>query len=423
MPSLSPPVSDSKTTAALVTDPGKPTLLIVDDEEGPRQSLKIVFKSDYNILLASNGDDALALAAEHSVQVAILDIMMAGMSGIELLDKLKELHPTVEVIMLTAYETIETARQAVRFDACDYLNKPFDITTMRAAVARAVQKHRQTASLHGTNEELSALQEQLRDHQVQEEMTRTQGEIYASVLHDINSPLTVISGFVEMLNRSLRDSQSLEGAQLEGIRGDLTKLTSQVNRCFEISRRYLSFLHENAAINSQVSVNQILGDLKELLQRHPSALGHQLTIHYLSEDIFAEINGTDLLQILLNLTINALQSCDNPHRVDIRGQRLIYPLELDQYVDSEFDRFVNREGFTNRAPILAISVQDNGPGIDAPSMAKIFETRFTTKPADKGTGLGLSIVKRLITQAKGAIRLHTKPGEGSIFTVCVQARA
>lgn len=423
MPSPSPLVSDSKTTVALVVDPGKPTLLIVDDEEGPRQSLKIVFKSDYNILLASNGDDALALAAEHSVQVAILDIMMAGMSGIELLDKLKEIHPTVEVIMLTAYETIETARQAVRFDACDYLNKPFDITTMRAAVARAVQKHRQTASLHGTNEQLGALQDQLRDHQVQEEMTRTKGEIYASVLHDINSPLTVISGFVEMLNRSLRDSHSLEGAQLEGIRGDLSKLTSQVNRCFEISRRYLSFLHENAAINSQVSVNQILGDLKELLQRHPSALGHQLTIHYLTEDIFAEINGTDLLQILLNLTINALQSCDKPHRVDIRGQRLIYPLELDQYVDSEFDRFVNREGFTNRAPILAISVQDNGPGIDAASMAKIFETRFTTKPADKGTGLGLSIVKRLVTQAKGAIRLHTKPGEGSIFTVCVQARA
>src|SRR5262245_26964591 len=109
----------------------KRTLLIVDDEEGPRQSLRIVFKDDYNILLADSGTMAIEMAKQHSVDAAVLDIRMSGMSGVELLGKLKEIDPAIEVIMLTAYETIETARQALRLGACDYLTKPFDISTMR----------------------------------------------------------------------------------------------------------------------------------------------------------------------------------------------------------------------------------------------------------------------------------------------------
>src|SRR5205823_11243162 len=79
----------------------KRTLLIVDDEEGPRQSLRIVFKDDYNILLADSGNRAIELAKQHSVDAAVLDIRMSGMSGVELLGKLKEIDPTIEVIMLT----------------------------------------------------------------------------------------------------------------------------------------------------------------------------------------------------------------------------------------------------------------------------------------------------------------------------------
>ncbi|MEO6034847.1 MAG: response regulator, partial [Verrucomicrobiota bacterium] len=115
----------------------KCTLLIVDDEEGPRQSLRVVFKDDYNILLAESGAKAVEFAQQNPIDAVISDIRMAGMSGIELLGKLKAVDASIEVIILTAYETIETARQALRFGACDYLNKPFDIGTIRAAVASA----------------------------------------------------------------------------------------------------------------------------------------------------------------------------------------------------------------------------------------------------------------------------------------------
>src|SRR5688500_12484329 len=102
------------TLASTVMEPAadaRTTLLVCDDEEGPRQSLRIVFKNDYRVLVASSGPEALALAGEEQIDVAVLDILMHGMSGVEVLRQLKQMDPNIEVIMLTAYETIETARQ------------------------------------------------------------------------------------------------------------------------------------------------------------------------------------------------------------------------------------------------------------------------------------------------------------------------
>src|SRR5215211_2086412 len=205
-----------------VMDPAadtRPTLLVCDDEEGPRQSLRIVFKNDYRVLVASSGHEALAIAAHETIDVAVLDILMQGMSGVEVLRQLKQIDPAIEVIMLTAYETIETARHALRFGASDYLNKPFDIPTMREAVAKALVKRRSALSFKDTGVQLESLQRELADQRLREEMARTKGEIYASVLHDLNSPLTVISGFVELISRSVDKTYKLEGEQLESIKG------------------------------------------------------------------------------------------------------------------------------------------------------------------------------------------------------------
>jgi signal transduction histidine kinase len=400
--------------------PSKPTLLIVDDEEGPRQSLRIVFKNDYNVLVASDGLEAIMLARSNPISVVVCDIMMLGMSGVEVLKELKQLDPVIEVIMLTAFETIETARQALRHGASDYLNKPFDIPTMRAAVAHAAQKHRTAVEFRQSNQQLQELQRVIHDQRMREQMARTQGEIYASVLHDINSPLTVISGFVELINRSMQNTAKVEGQQLESLRDDLSKLNGQVGRCFEISRRYLSFLHNQTTEKSHVGVNQVMSDLKELLIRHPTTKGHQLTVTGLDRDVIAEINGTDFLQVLLNLTINALQSTSHPHRVTVSCQLHPGPIEVAKFPDGPTQRIVNRDGFANRSPILTITVEDDGPGIPSDQLVRMFEQRFTTKPPEHGTGLGLSIVKRLIREAKGAILIQSVLGAGAKFTVCLQ---
>src|SRR6188768_3692155 len=99
------------------------TLLVVDDEEGPRLSLRVIFKDDYEILMASDGPSAIELAQKNKVDVAICDIRMAGMSGIEVLERLKYVDPAIEVVMITAFETTDTIRQALRLRASDYINK------------------------------------------------------------------------------------------------------------------------------------------------------------------------------------------------------------------------------------------------------------------------------------------------------------
>ena len=116
------------------------SLLIVDDQDGTRQALRVIFKGEYNLLIAEDGPTAIELAKQHPIDVAVLDICMPGMSGIEVLERLKDINPNIEAIMLTAFETTKTIRQALRLRACDYLDKPFNIATMRDAVGQAMQR-------------------------------------------------------------------------------------------------------------------------------------------------------------------------------------------------------------------------------------------------------------------------------------------
>ena len=135
----------------------KGTLLVVDDEDGPRQSLRVIFKDEYDLLMASDGPTAIELAQKNKIDVAVLDIRMAGMSGIEVLERLKYVAPHIEVVMMTAFETTDTMRQALRFRACDYINKPFDISTIRAAVATAMQRRVLESEILSKSEELAGV--------------------------------------------------------------------------------------------------------------------------------------------------------------------------------------------------------------------------------------------------------------------------
>ncbi len=407
--------------ASIAADKPRRTLLIVDDEEGPRQSLRVVFKDDYSLLLASNGPDALDLAQKHKIDAAVLDIRMTGMSGTELLEKIKALDPSIEVIMLTAYETVDTIRQALRQGACDYLNKPFDVATVRKAVANAMERHAFADEIQGNNERLASLQIELHDQRLQEEITRTRGEIYASIIHDINGPLTIISGFIQIINQRLGDSKRLDGDDMEMVKDRLRRITRQVSNCIEISHRYLSFMRQQPAAPIRVNVNLILDDLRELLNVHPSKGQNTLEIHALVEDIELQINGTDLIGILLNLAINAMQCSPEPHLIDISGRILETGVDFSNLRDGPTDRILFGPGFSNTPPLLQLLVRDNGPGIPEEVLPKIFQPYFTTKAPGRGTGLGLAIVHRLLKEAHGCLHVHSASGQGAAFSIYLPA--
>src|SRR3984957_20373371 len=418
LPLTSATISEGGSAAA---DKPRPTLLIVDDEEGPRQSLRVVFKDDYHLLLASNGHEALELARKNKINAAVLDIRMTGMSGTEVLEKIKLIQPTIEVIMLTAYETVDTIRQALRLGACDYLNKPFDVATVRKAVATAMERHSFADEIVANNQKLAALQAELHDQKLQEEITRTRGEIYASIIHDINGPLTIISGFIQIINQRMGESKRLEGEDMEMVKDRLRRITRQVSNCIEISHRYLSFMRQQPSTPARVHVNQILEDLRELLCVHPSKASNTLKIQALANDVELQINGTDLIQILLNLAINALQCSTEPHKVDITGQIHEAGMDFSNLHDGPTDRILYGQGFANTPPMLLLSVRDNGSGIPPDVLPRIFQPYFTTKAPGKGTGLGLAIVHRLLKEARGCMHVRSELGKGTCFNIYLPA--
>jgi two-component system, sensor histidine kinase and response regulator len=416
------PLTEAKSAAAdLVETPVTPkrrgTLLIVDDEDGPRQSLRMIFKDDYDLLMAEDGPTAIELAQKNKIDVAVLDIRMAGMSGIEVLERLKYVDPDIEAVMLTAYETTDTIRQALRLRASDYINKPFDIDTMRAAVSQAMQRRTLESEIHSSAEKVQQLLAELQNQRVEEQIAKTRGDIYASIIHDINGPLTVICGFVQVLSRRLGQSTGLEMTDLEFIRERLGIIGRQTSNCIEISRRYLGFLRRQSDETARVGVNQMLNDLNQLVRVHPSLQDNEFAVHSLAEDIGVKINGTDLIQILLNLAVNAFQCAPFSHRVDIGGEVLRETLDLQAFKDSPQERLLNVENFSNTAPLVKLWVRDNGPGISQEVLPKIFQPYFTTKGPRQGTGLGLNIVQRLVKEGGGALHIHTQVDKGTTFTI------
>ncbi len=114
------------------------SILVVDDEPGVRESIRMIFESDYRILSAETGMDAIRIMQEESPEVVLLDVKMPRMNGIETLRKIKERNNFSKVIMITATKTVKNAVDAMKLGAEDYITKPFDVDEIRLIVKKAL---------------------------------------------------------------------------------------------------------------------------------------------------------------------------------------------------------------------------------------------------------------------------------------------
>ena len=144
----------------------RPTVLVVDDERGPRESLRMILEPAHRVLLAANGFEALEVLRTTSVDVVSLDLNMPGIKGTELMSTLRSEFPQVEVVVITGYGTVETATLAVRYGVSDYLQKPFDVVQVTAAVGRALERRRGQRQLMAFLEALGAVLGRERDVRV-----------------------------------------------------------------------------------------------------------------------------------------------------------------------------------------------------------------------------------------------------------------
>ena len=113
--------------------------MIVDDEVGVRESLRMVLKDAYDLVLAGSGTEALEVVAKAAPDVVLLDIVMPGMDGMEVLEELRTRHPNLPIVMLTATKTVKTAVGAMKLGAYDYVTKPFDVEELRLILEKATE--------------------------------------------------------------------------------------------------------------------------------------------------------------------------------------------------------------------------------------------------------------------------------------------
>ncbi len=114
----------------------KKSVLVCDDEEGIRESLKLILEKDYDVIFAVNGNEAIEKLKKGPVDLVILDIKMPRMDGIETLKKLKATRPDIKTIISSGYKSMETAKAATDAGAVDYIVKPFNKTEILASVKR-----------------------------------------------------------------------------------------------------------------------------------------------------------------------------------------------------------------------------------------------------------------------------------------------
>ncbi len=114
------------------------SVLIVDDEVGARESLKMILKSDYEVFLAKNAEEGFLQIKVHSPDVILLDIILPDLDGLKVLERIKQSDPDMIVIMITATKTVKTAVEAMKLGAYDYVTKPFDIDELRLIINRSL---------------------------------------------------------------------------------------------------------------------------------------------------------------------------------------------------------------------------------------------------------------------------------------------
>ena len=384
----------------------KPTLLIVDDEPGPRESLRIVFKDRYHCAIATCGREGIEYARTHTVDAAVLDIKMPDLSGVDVLRELKEIDPDVECVMLTGYETIETARAAVRYGAADYLNKPFDVFSVREVLDKCMKRRQEKLAAAENLRTLEQTNEQLAGELAQLSRAVEAGVLSAGVVHEMNNPLAIIAGYSDLLSRDLAALNVSDPETAQHVRQRLASIQREIVRCKDIARRFLNFSRGHSEARETVGARKLLEDAASLIKAHPANHGTEIQFTSSDPEPTLHVNPAEILQVLINLGVNALHAMDG-------GGTLQFAAMRAPSLPAEFA--FRSETFNPERPLVTLAVTDNGTGIAPENLSKIFQPYFTSKK--EGTGLGLAIVCELVAHYGGAVDVQSTVGQGTTFSL------
>ena len=410
-----------------INDNGRARVLIVDDERVVCDVFADCLAARFECVTAQSAAAALREMAEKSFAVVITDVMMPGLSGVELLRKIVATYADTTVIVVSGVNNPQRALDTIRLGAFDYLIKPCDLSGLETTVERALKQRELRLNarfykqdLEARNRELanqkSAL-ERLQAQIVHSEKMASLGQLAAGIAHEINNPLGFIRGNLDILREAAEsarrlmaayDQLDLSPAQQATIKqfkqnadyaATFTELPQIVDDCGEgatrisdIVQNLRTFCRLDEAEFRKTDVNEGLDSTLRLLSSYYTIDNVRLVKNYgrLPQiDSFA----AQLNQVWMNLLVNAAQSLGR------RGGTITLTTTHDE----------------TRG--VCVKISDDGGGIAPEHLPKIFDPFFTTKPVGEGTGLGLSIAFGIVERHGGRLTVDSKLYRGTTFTV------
>ena len=369
-----------------------PQVLVIDDEMGPRESLRMLLKPNYQVHTADSVEAGIKLLKEKQPDAVITDIRMPGASGIEGLRRIREIDPHVAVIMLTGFGALETAQEALRLGANDYINKPFDAREMREVIGRNVERTRMHRTGLNASEEIKELNNRLLKELAQKERLASLGQASAEFVHDLGNPLTIVWGYVQLLAKKLEQSEKENGAKTPNSAKELQIIEQNVRLCRELLTMWQSYGSVEAAPHKAISVSAIVREVVKGVTAMAAQNGVKLKSNLCDDACTLQGDSTQMTRAIQNVIINAIQAAS-----ENKGSVTVSCVRKDFYVD--------------------VRVEDKGYGITPAQMTKIFDPYFTTKQGKSGTGLGLYITKKVVEDHSGSIKVDSTPKVGTNFTI------
>ena len=369
------------------------TVLVIDDEAGPRESLRYLLKDQYQIHCADNVAAGLDVIRRTPPDLIILDLRMPEMNGIDGLREIRKLDPDVAVIILTGFATIETAQEAIRLGATDYLKKPFETDALIAAVKANLARSQINRRRARAEREMAAINQRLQDALGEQEHLAKMGMASAALVHDLRNPLTAANGYVALLSEEFQKlRRQPAAANPEEAAQYLDVIERNLARCRELTEVWHQIGRCDMSRALPVAVRELVWELVSAMQGDLVAQDRELRIAEgpLSAGVIAD--SAQMLRALSNVLRNALQAVS----------------PKTGWVEV---------GWHVQGGECAITIRDNGRGIPADHLQRIVEPFFTTRHVEGGTGLGLFIAQEVVRAHGGRLTIESEVGVGTAVSV------
>lgn len=370
----------------------KHTVLVIDDEPDMLQSVRDLLRFDVEVLTTTCPTEVLAILASRDVHVVMTDQRMPEVSGVELLEQVRQTHPDIVRILFTGYTDLSTVIDAINRGAVHrYLTKPWAPTELQSVIRQACERYELTLDRRNLIEALREKNLALQRADV------LKTEFIRVMAHELRTPITLQLGLTQLALRA--DVLSTDTRErLERIESAARRLSNRAEQLLLLLHREDFAQLRRSPVDLDTLFSTVIDDLRPFTNRRCQSLSLDLR-GPLGE---LSVDSAKIQDALVQLLLNAVKFTHDGGHIGLMAERTV-------------------DGG------LSVEVSDDGVGVPTEDLEALFEPFFTGHDTEhhssgeftfgaKGLGLGLSLVRTFVSLHGGKVWANSQPGR-TVFTL------